>query len=78
MKLFLLITENEDQIINTIRSRCQALHFPVLSEKDIAMSLVARENSSESEALKIATQAEGNYNIVLLLKLKEMLLLFRN
>jgi DNA polymerase-3 subunit delta' len=38
------------------------LHFPVLSEKDIAMSLVARENSSESEALKIATQAEGNYN----------------
>jgi DNA polymerase-3 subunit delta' len=24
--------------------------------------LVARENSSESEALKIATQAEGNYN----------------
>jgi DNA polymerase-3 subunit delta' len=60
--IFLLITENEDQIINTIRSRCQALHFPVLSEKDIAMSLIARENSSESEALKIATQAEGNYN----------------
>ena len=31
--IFLLITENEDQIINTIKSRCQALHFPVLSEK---------------------------------------------
>ena len=60
--IFLLITEHEDQIINTIRSRCQALHFPVLSEKDIAKSLVAKENSSESEALKIATQAEGNYN----------------
>ena len=60
--IFLLITENEEQIINNIKSRCQALHFPVLSEKDIAMSLVARENSSESEALKIATQAEGNYN----------------
>jgi DNA polymerase-3 subunit delta' len=26
--IFLLITENEDQIINTIKSRCQALHFP--------------------------------------------------
>ena len=26
------------------------------------MNLVARENLSESEALKIATQAEGNYN----------------
>ena len=60
--IFLLVTENEDLIINTIKSRCQALHFPVLSEKDIADSLIVNENSSESEALKIATQAEGNYN----------------
>ena len=44
--IFLLITEHEDQIINTIRSRCQALHFPVLSEKDIAKSLVVKENST--------------------------------
>ncbi len=29
--VFLLITENEEQIINTIKSRCQALHFPALS-----------------------------------------------
>ena len=26
--IFLLVTENEEQIINTIKSRCQALHFP--------------------------------------------------
>lgn len=60
--IFLLITENEDQIITTIRSRCQALHFPVLSEQDIANELLLREKCSESDALKIATQAEGNYN----------------
>jgi DNA polymerase-3 subunit delta' len=60
--IFLLITENEDQIISTIRSRCQALHFPVLSEQDIANGLIIREKCSESDALKIATQAEGNYN----------------
>jgi len=60
--IFLLITENEDQIISTIRSRCQALHFPVLSEQDIANELIIREKCSESDALKIATQAEGNYN----------------
>ena len=60
--IFLLITENEDQIISTIRSRCQALHFPVLSEQDIANELLLREKCSESDALKIATQAEGNYN----------------
>ena len=60
--IFLLITENEDQIITTIKSRCQALHFPVLSEQDIANELLLREKCSESDALKIATQAEGNYN----------------
>ena len=60
--IFLLITENEDQIISTIRSRCQALHFPVLSEQDIANGLIIKEKCSESDALKIATQAEGNYN----------------
>ena len=60
--IFLLITENEDQIITTIKSRCQALHFPVLSEQDIANELLIKEKCSESDALKIATQAEGNYN----------------
>ena len=60
--VFILITENEEQIINTIKSRCQALHFPVLSENDIANSLIEGENCSENEATKIAQQAEGNYN----------------
>ncbi|MGK0421698.1 MAG: DNA polymerase-3 subunit delta' [Polaribacter sp.] len=60
--VFILITENEEQIINTIKSRCQALHFPVLSENDIANALVKRENCSENEAATIAHQAEGNYN----------------
>jgi DNA polymerase-3 subunit delta' len=60
--VFILITENEEQIINTIKSRCQALHFPVLSEHDIANSLIERESCSENEATKISQQAEGNYN----------------
>lgn len=60
--IFLLITENEEQIINTIKSRCQALHFPSLSEENIATALIERENCSENEATKIAHQAEGNYN----------------
>ena len=60
--VFLLVTEDEGQILNTISSRCQALHFPRLSEKDIAEALVARENVAENEALRIAYQSEGNYN----------------
>ncbi|WP_298779747.1 DNA polymerase III subunit delta' [uncultured Polaribacter sp.] len=60
--VFLLITENEEQIINTIKSRCQALHFPALSEQDIANSLVVNYQVSENDASKIAHEAEGNFN----------------
>lgn len=60
--IFLLVTENEDQIINTIKSRCQALHFPALSAQDIVQTLINQEEVSENEASKIAHQAEGNYN----------------
>jgi len=60
--VFLLITESEEQIINTIKSRCQALHFPVLSDQDIANSLIVNHQVSDNEAAKIAHQSEGNYN----------------
>ncbi|MCI2229873.1 DNA polymerase III subunit delta' [Polaribacter sp. MSW13] len=60
--VFLLITENEEQIINTIKSRCQALYFPALSEQDIANTLIVNHQVSDNEAAKIAHQAEGNYN----------------
>ena len=60
--IFLLVTEDEGQILNTISSRCQALHFPRLSEQDIAKALVDRESATETEAQRIAYQAEGNYN----------------
>jgi DNA polymerase-3 subunit delta' len=60
--VFILITENEEQLINTIKSRCQALHFPALSENNISTALKAKENCGIPEAAKIAQQAAGNYN----------------
>jgi DNA polymerase-3 subunit delta' len=60
--VFLLITENEEQIINTIKSRCQALHFPALSEQDIANTLVVNHQINDNKASNIAHQAEGNFN----------------
>ena len=60
--VFILVTENEEQIINTIKSRCQALQFPALSEEDITKGLMMREAVSENVAAKIAHQAEGDYN----------------
>jgi len=69
--LFILCTEDEEQIINTLKSRCQAINFPALSEEEIAQSLIAKEKISESSAYKVAHQAEGNYNKALHLLLHD-------
>ncbi|MCG9971411.1 ATP-binding protein [Christiangramia crocea] len=59
--VFLLIAENEEQLIQTIKSRCQSLHFPPLSEADIAEALAKKESCDPSLARKIAHQAGGSY-----------------
>jgi len=60
--IFILIAEDEEQIINTIRSRCQVLHFPPLAEDAISEALVKNYHIETSIATKIAHQANGNYN----------------
>lgn len=60
--LFLLITDNEDRIIDTIKSRCQVLHFPALNEAQIADALIARHQCDRAMANTIAHQAQGDYN----------------
>ncbi|MFV8368713.1 ATP-binding protein [Flavobacterium sp. LB2R40] len=60
--VFILISENEEDIIQTIRSRCQVLHFNGLSETVIAEALVSIKNTDSKTALQIAHQAQGNYN----------------
>lgn len=60
--LFILISENEEDIIQTIRSRCQVLHFNGLNENSIAEALILREKMDPREAKKIAHQAQGNFN----------------
>ena len=60
--LFILIAENEEDIIQTIRSRCQVLQFNRLADQVIADELVARQNLDPRNASKIAHQAQGNYN----------------
>ncbi|ESU22046.1 putative DNA polymerase III, delta subunit [Flavobacterium cauense R2A-7] len=60
--VFLLITENQDDIMQTILSRCQVLDFQGLPESVIADALVSRENIDEKLALRIAHQSQGNFN----------------
>jgi DNA polymerase-3 subunit delta' len=60
--VFLLIAEDEEQILSTIKSRCQLIHFPPLAEEDIKNGLIKQYNLSEKDALSIAHQSDGNYN----------------
>ena len=59
--IFILITEDEEQIIQTIRSRCQILHFPPLAEEAISTALTKKGLTHEN-ALRLAHEANGNYN----------------
>ncbi len=60
--VFLLVAEKEEQLIATIKSRCQILYFPALSEIDIENGLVKNEGTDISIAKQIAIQVNGNYN----------------
>lgn len=60
--IFLLIAESDDDILQTILSRCQVLHFGGLSEQAIADALISQKGLDNNEALKIAHQAQGNFN----------------
>jgi DNA polymerase-3 subunit delta' len=60
--LLLLLTEAEENIISTIRSRCQKLDFALLSEEDISSRLIKDHSVSEPNAKKISRQAGGDLN----------------
>ena len=60
--VFILVSEDEEQLITTIKSRCQVLHFPLLSEADITKYLVEKEGTDEPIAANIAQQSDGNFN----------------
>ncbi|MEH6407807.1 MAG: DNA polymerase III subunit delta' [Leeuwenhoekiella sp.] len=60
--VFILIAENEDQILETIKSRCQVLNFPPLGQNAVKNALIAKEGCDANLAQKIAHQAHGDYN----------------
>lgn len=59
--IFILVTEDEGQVLQTIRSRCQKIEFPPLGENDIKKALLKNYDCDETKAQKIAFQADGNY-----------------
>ncbi len=61
--VFLMVSNEPDQIITTILSRTQHIHVPRLTEKDIAQTLVKDDELeiSELDAMNIARISNGSY-----------------
>ena len=59
--LFILVAENEGQILPTIISRTQLVKVPPLSTADIEAALQARAGVEADKAQQIAAISEGNY-----------------
>jgi DNA polymerase-3 subunit delta' len=58
--LFLLVAQNQDQILNTILSRTQLVKIPQLSYNDIKEYLVEKHNQTDEAAAEIAYLCNGN------------------
>jgi len=63
--LFILVAENEEQILPTILSRTQLVRIPLLETKDIQDALKQKSSLPADKALEIANLAEGNYRTAL-------------
>jgi len=57
--IIILLTENADTLLQTIRSRCQLIHFAPLSPENIR-SLLLHQGAEPSKADLLATMAEGS------------------
>ncbi len=60
--VFILIAENEDNILQTIRSRTQLINFKRISDEEISSELVSNYVLDENRAKEIAFEAQGNYS----------------
>ena len=60
--LFILVSENEDQLLATITSRTQLTRIKKLEHKEISDALISHRSLAPEEAGRIAFIADGNYN----------------
>jgi len=65
--LFLLVAQNQDQILNTILSRTQLIKVPALTYDEINRELISQYNQTEKAAAELAYLSNGNFTDALLM-----------
>jgi DNA polymerase-3 subunit delta' len=63
--MFVLVTARPDELLPTVRSRCQRLRFGRLSPGDIAAVLMERHDYSPTDAHAAASAADGSLGLAL-------------
>lgn len=63
--LFILISESEEKLLSTIRSRCQFIRVPRISDDDLQAALAPIAESTNSNPATVARLARGNYFLAL-------------
>ncbi len=58
--LFLLVSEQPNNVLATIRSRCQIIECPPVDVKDIENTLINKYKIDQKNAVKIARASNGN------------------
>lgn len=61
----ILVAENQEQILQTILSRCQLVKIPEFANTEISLYLQKELNIAEDKALQIANLADGNINLAI-------------
>jgi DNA polymerase-3 subunit delta' len=61
LTIFLLVSENPDQLLGTIRSRCIPVKVPRISNAELSEYLVTNRHIGDEMAEEITRLAEGNY-----------------
>lgn len=59
--VFILVAENESQMLQTILSRCQLIKIPVPDNESIARALMEKSGLDLNKARQIAAISDGNY-----------------
>ena len=59
--IFILVTEAEEKLLATIRSRCQVIRIPKIADKDLQSHLAGMALGEERNPATIARLARGNY-----------------
>ena len=59
--IFILVSEAEDKLLSTIRSRCQFIRVPKIADQDMQIALANLGGSPDLNYATIARLARGNY-----------------